>query len=108
MNRMTVYVSGPVTGLPDNNAGAFNEAEKILRGREDVLTVINPVRIGQNVEYLFKNVYNAPVRREDYMRACIRELTRATHIAYLPGWEHSRGAKLEHAIADSLGIEEIK
>jgi hypothetical protein len=104
---MIVYISGPVSGIANNNREAFDETEKRLLDRNDAALVINPVRLGQGVDSQCKNVFRREARWEDYMRVCIRELCRADHIVYLPGWENSRGAKLEHAIADSLGIEEI-
>jgi hypothetical protein len=100
-----VYISGPMSGIENNNREAFYETERGLRGRKGALAIVNPARIGDMVDSLFKNVFRTEAHWEDYMRVCIRELSRATHIVYLPGWENSRGARLEHEIAVSLGIE---
>jgi hypothetical protein len=103
MRGMKVYISGPVTGMPDNNKAAFEAVEKELRSLPGVKTV-NPLRIAEEVR---RGARFEP-EWEDYMRDCIRELCRATHITFLPGWENSKGARLEKQIADALGIKELQ
>lgn len=91
---MRVYISGPMTGLPESNYPAFNAAEKALRaaGHEP----INPARDeGREdcTEWL------------DYMRAALRDLADADAVAVLPDWRKSRGADLEVHIATQLGLD---
>lgn len=40
-----------------------------------------------------------------YLRQAIQMLVKCDHIVMLPGWENSRGARLEHHIAVELGME---
>lgn len=88
---MRTYISGPMTGLPDLNFPAFNTAAAELRA-EGVL-VINPAEHG------------APgLTWERYMRADIALLVQCSRIHMLPGWRSSRGARLEHHIAQELGF----
>jgi hypothetical protein len=92
-----IYVSGPMTGLPDFNFPAFQEAAAALRAKGGV--VVNPAELdGRDT---------GPMTWEDYLRRDIRALMDCTHIALLPGWEGSRGARLEAHIAAALGMEVI-
>lgn len=86
-----VYISGPMTGLPDLNFPAFHAAAKQLRDLG--LDAVNPAEI--NVE---SKGYNA------CLRADIKALCDCDTITMLPGWENSNGAHLEVHIAHRLGI----
>ena len=92
-----VYVAGPMTGLPDFNYPAFREAEVALRvyGHE----VLNPIE-AENW-----NATGKPMPWGWYMRHAIRMVLRAEGIALLPGWERSRGARLEWQIGSELGLD---
>ncbi len=92
---MKVYIAGPMTGLPEFNYPAFNDAEEQLRaiGHEP----INPARRGVDPDWTWV----------DYMRHAIRDVTKADGIHLLEGWESSRGARLEATIADALGLRRI-
>lgn len=93
----TVYISGPMTGLPSFNYPAFMAAEALWaeRGYE----VINPAR-------LFGGDVSLP--RAIYMRGdLLAILTRATMLATLPGWEESAGALLEVAVARAIGLRVV-
>ena len=97
-----LYISGPVTGIEDDNRPAFDEAWERLNAAG--FMSCSPhcfVRSGE--------------RHDVAMRSCINELT--SHfwgygktdgyydgVALLPGWEHSEGAKLERAVAEACGI----
>jgi hypothetical protein len=87
-----VYIAGPMTGIPDYNYPAFNEAERQLRaaGHEP----LNPARRGLRPGWTYG----------DYLRHAIRDVLLADAIAALPGWMRSRGARLETDIAHAIGI----
>lgn len=110
---MTVYISGPISGIANRNAFAFDDAAIGIKTEFLGLCcceVINPVLIGEQVDKSFAGAgrvlaVDAQPGWQDYMRACIRELTRATHIYMLPGWEKSRGATVEKELAEKLGIK---
>jgi hypothetical protein len=93
MKVLTIYISGPISGLPDGNRPAFAEMAATLRlkGWE----VVNP-----------HDLFAADVEEswEGYMRKDLAALLTCTHIVLLPGWEQSRGARLEQLIADAVGI----
>jgi hypothetical protein len=87
-----IYLSGPMTGLPELNFPAFNAAAAKLRAAGH--GVVNPAEI--NVE-----------NNADWhacMRADIRALCDCDALALLPGWQHSNGAHLELHIAHRLGL----
>ncbi len=89
------YIAGPMTGLPELNFPAFHR--EAARLRADGWHVVNPAEINADpaAEWL------------DCMRADIKQLVDCTAILMLPGWERSRGASLEHTIAQRLGMRVI-
>jgi hypothetical protein len=89
-----IYISGPISGLPDGNRPAF--AALAARLRADGHTVVNP-------HELFREVAQ-PLTWEEYMRDDLTALLTCTHLVLLPGWEQSRGARLEKYVAEHLGM----
>lgn len=87
-----VYIAGPMTGLNDYNRSAFGEAAEKLHAAG--WAPLNPATI---------TLTNA--RWSDYMRATARLLTEADGVALLPGWEESRGARIEEQWATSVGLD---
>lgn len=91
---MKVYISGPVTGLPCEEAErAFAAAEKAIRkaGHEPV----NPLANGLPVSAVW----------HEHMRADIKMLLGCQAIYMLDRWEQSDGARLEWMIAFRLGFK---
>lgn len=90
---MRIYVAGPMTGHPELNFPAFHAAAATLRmlGHH----VENPAEINpdQSAEWL------------DCMRADIAQLVTCDAVYMLQGWEGSRGAQLEYAVAVGLGLK---
>lgn len=92
----TIYIAGPMTGLPAFNYPAFNEAETWLTDAGH--RVLNPVRADE-----VSNKPEAPTW-EWYMRHALDMVLAADGIAVLPGWECSRGARLEVDVAHALRL----
>ena len=92
--KQVVYISGPITGIEDNNRFAFNEAANGIRdaGYEP----INPIELDA--------FDKGEMVWSQYLRRDIPEVLRADLIAVLPGWERSKGASLEVYIARQIGI----
>jgi hypothetical protein len=108
---MTVYISGPMTGMRNYNRGAFKKAREKLEKAfsPGSIQIIDPVKIGEIVDADFADtnrlLYGAKRPQwEDYMKACVKRLPEANFIFMLKGWQNSRGARLEAIIADELGI----
>lgn len=91
----TVYISGPMSGYEDLNFPAFFKAEESLRNMG--YQTINPAAIEQPVKSW-----------EACMKKDIRELMEADAVVTLPGWEDSKGAKIEVNLAVTLGMEVYK
>jgi hypothetical protein len=88
------YISGPMTGRPNYNREAFFAAELMIGKTEKTF---NPARIE------LKN----PAEWEDYMRVDIAGLMVCDTIYMLDGWNNSKGAQLEHYLAQRLRIKII-
>ena len=89
---MLVYVSGPMTGLPDHNYPAF--ATAATRLRELGYDVLNPGETAGGATHL---------DRDTYMKIDISYVSAADAVALLPGWADSNGANLEVLVARALG-----
>ena len=103
-----VYLSGPMTGIPDWNRVAFDEAEKRLRelGAQEPY---NPANFIERFESLSHAacMYRSLVELVD--EALSTEPGYPTPwydlLVSLPGWEKSAGARLEREVAVACGIE---
>ena len=91
----TVYICGPMTGLPENNYPAFNDAAKRLRDLG--YKVVNPAELDHGDEKCWA----------DYLRRDIRAMMDCDTIAILPGADNSKGATFERMIASKLGFDVI-
>ena len=90
---MRVYISGPMSGLPDLNYPAFFEAEASL------------LRLGYDVENPASNPEPACKSWRGYMRLALVQLAKSDAVVVLDGWRKSRGARLEVLIARALEME---
>lgn len=95
MSRGKVYISGPITGIDFGNRFAFSCAHNALElcGYE----VVDPSEVKLDDEATWT----------DYMRADLKLLLDCDFIYMLEGWENSRGARIELALAKNLRIKEI-
>jgi hypothetical protein len=91
---MKVYISGPITGIKDMNRSAFDEAKKALEALDYV--AVSPLDVCITAHGYWK--------WEDYMRADIEAMMKCGAIMMLDGWEQSKGAKIEHDLAEALGF----
>jgi len=92
-NRL--YLAGPMTGFEDFNFPAFNKMSAELRARGYV--VENPAEHGvvEGADWA------------DYMSYDLTRLGLCGQVAVLPGWENSKGARLEVHIARELGMKVV-
>jgi hypothetical protein len=94
---MKLYIAGPMTGYEFFNYPAFRaaEAELVTLGFD----VLNPVDTEQH------NTTGGPQAWDWYMRHALRMVVESDGVSLLPGWEMSRGAKLERHVATELGLQ---
>lgn len=92
MSQVKVYLSGPMTGLPEFNRPAFHAAAAQLRAA------------GFHVENPAENPHPECRSWQGYMRIAVAQLAQCTHVALLPGWAESRGATVEVYLAEALGM----
>lgn len=98
MKPMLLYISGPITGIEDDNRPAFAAAEKRLV--EAGYRVLNPHNVGP------QSGYQNGVEWSDYLRLDLIEILtqKVEGIATLPRHHYSRGARLECKVALELDI----
>lgn len=104
-----LYIAGPMTGMPQFNYPAFNQAQtQLLAAGYEVL---NPAAIDLMFPKSCGDVeLVAGCKACDerdwkwYMRKSIPMVCQADGVAVLPRWHNSRGARREVDIARDLGM----
>ena len=94
----TIYLSGPMSGLPDFNYPAFHATAKRLRALGH--TVLNPAEVDE----LHNPTPGTHQPWHWYMRHALRMIADAEEVVVLDGWSKSRGALEEVRIAGMLDI----
>jgi hypothetical protein len=111
---MKIYLAGPMTGIPYFNYPAFNAAT--LRLRSAGHEVFNPaerdiqrhggvdISVGNHTgDGALAAAAHGFSRRDALADDTAFICKEADAIAMLPGWEDSKGARAEHALAFALG-----
>ncbi|MGL6392522.1 DUF4406 domain-containing protein [Aeromonas veronii] len=91
LTGVKVCIAGPMTGLPMFNRPAFFAAEAYLQAQGEV--VINPAILPDGF------------RHDAYMRIAIPMMMECEAVAFLPGWQQSKGARQEFTRAHAFGLE---
>jgi hypothetical protein len=112
---MKIYLAGPMRGYPNFNFEAFDRAAK--RGRSLGHEIISPAEMDRAIGFNEKGKDGKVNERGhselitlDFMRKAAERdfkvivLDKCDAVAVLPGWERSRGAKAEAAIAEWIGL----
>jgi len=90
----SVYIAGPMSGLPQHNYPAFHEMESILR-KMGYSNILNPAKIANG---------DTSKQYSYYIRESLKLVSQADFVVFLDGWEKSKGANLEKHCADAMGI----
>ena len=114
---MKIYLAGPMRGIPEFNFPAFMSAAATLRTEGH--TVFNPAERDiqhHGVDISKGNTAGCEKQAAkdhgfNLREALCDDLTfickEADAIALLPGWQNSKGANAERAVALALGLKEI-
>lgn len=97
-NNPKVYISGPITRLPNLNKEAFEEAEWALRAL--YLMPVNPLKVAD----VSKFTGTDDQLWQYCMKADLRAMIGCGALYMLEGWKNSRGAITEFLTAKTLGI----
>lgn len=85
-----VYLSGPMTGYVDNNFPAFEK--HAIQLRKAGFNVVSPHEIEEVPSW------------DECLKKDIAAMVGCDAVVTMPGWQTSRGARLETAIAIMVGI----
>jgi hypothetical protein len=112
---MKIYLAGPMSGLPEFNFPAFDVAAAALRNKgHEVFSPAERDRKefgedfakGSDGSHESVNIGDVDIRniiKKDLDWIC----DHAEAIALLPGWEASKGARVEWALAQFLNLKNI-
>ncbi len=92
-----LYVSGPMTGYDGHNFDAFDSTERVLERMG--YSVFSPAQDGD-----LDSDGEGTKTREAFMRRDIDWVLQADGVVVLDGWEMSRGARIEVAVAREIGL----
>lgn len=95
-----VYLSGPISGMPEGNRSAFAEAREMLAAKPSV-EIVSPFDL---YEPAGPALHCAALRWCEAMVACLSALERCSYIYLLDGWQRSAGAWREYETALTLGV----
>jgi hypothetical protein len=103
--RLRVYISGPISGLPEANYSEFADAAHLVQSAG-----CDPV-IPHDVTPKHEGACVPDGRREPsghtyacHLRADVLAMLSCDAVVMLPGWEPSHGARIEHTVAAACGL----
>lgn len=94
---MIVYISGPMTGVPDYK-DRFQTAADLLISQGH--TVVNPAGM--------THVIDGEIDYSTMLEIDLAILAQCDAICLLPGWQYSKGAKAERVRARELRLVEME
>lgn len=95
--KIKIYISGPITGYENGNKPAFENAKTVLsRWGYDVVSPFD--HDDQEVTETYDDTYWRVLSKDIVL------MSKVEGIVYLPGWEKSKGARVEAFVALSRGL----
>ena len=95
-----IYITGPMTGIEDLNGPEFDKAEEFIDESSKYTSAgFNPYQAGRMLGWDEKT----PLKT--IAHTLLLDLVNCDAIYMLRGWEQSKGARAEHAVAVWIGLE---
>ena len=94
---MRIFISQPMTGRRESD---------IMHERECIINEIRNRNKDFNIDFV-ATTYDKDYANKhplDMLGNCIKELAKADKVVFAPGWESSKGSKIEHMCAVTYGI----
>lgn len=110
-DQITVYIAGPMRGKPFFNFPAFDEAKEVLEVKG--FAVISPADLDRQIgfdpellgsDYDWNDLNKCEFSLMDAIDRDVAALKKCQAIYMLDGWESSKGAKAEKALAEWMGL----
>jgi hypothetical protein len=109
MKKKSVYIAGPMRGFPKYNFPAFDAAKKKLS--PIFKTVISPADLDRDAGFVLPKGYKDWDKLpegfdfEEAQKRDIAAVMKVDAVYMLRGWQWSKGARAEHALAEWRGIK---
>lgn len=110
--KKTIYIAGPMRGIPRFNFPNFDATRSKLQmmgynvispADEDRAIGFDPWALPMDTDWTRPELLGFDM--DAAMRRCFEAIMRSDAIYMLPGWESSKGATAERAIAEWRGLE---
>jgi hypothetical protein len=106
---MRTYLAGPMSGIPLFNFPTFDAAAADLRSKG--ITVVSPTDLDREAGFdpvslpadWDWNIYPGTLRIDAFLRD-MHAISTCDAIHLLPGWQESKGARAEKAVAEWIGL----
>jgi hypothetical protein len=96
-----IYIAGPMTGYPESNYPAFDEARDMLL--KNGYVPISPADMSREANLISQEDIDSgvmpPSTLQEFMRKDIPAVATADGILLIEGWEASKGANIELMVA---------
>ncbi len=99
---MKLYLSGPMRGKPLFNTNGFAEAARNLRDDGQEIWSPSEMDLAEGLDPSQADSWQGDIRA--LMRRDIKIMLEVEGIVMLPGWQNSKGANFELAVAWYLGL----
>jgi len=103
---LSLYIAGPMRGYTNHNFPAFYSAAKKWAKKIPNCIIYNPAEMDEQAGF---NSASICLDSKEHLKSCMQRdlntiLSYADGLVMLNGWEHSEGARVEHALAVYLGL----
>jgi len=103
--QINIYIAGPMAGKEKFNHPAFDAAEQSLKSK-GIYKPYNPALAdregGLSTAELQERIEDKAIVKR-VLKRDVDAIFECSSIYMLRGWEHSKGARMEHALAVALG-----